>query len=183
MNQTCLMLGAGHAAPRRHFSAPSSAKQEDTKWVTLDNNEDAKPDMVFDLETLETGRHRPWTDETFDEIHAYEVLEHIGRQGDFKGLFSTFRALWYARKSDGMLIGSCPSLDSEWLWSDPGHTRVISAGLLSFLTRGHYDQLGKTPSSDYRKFIDPCWWEVYQAKDIKLGPGGGIFVFALKKVQ
>jgi hypothetical protein len=34
---------------------------------------------------------------------------------------------------------------------DPGHTRVMGLGLLTFLVQTEYDQqIGKTPMSDYR---------------------------------
>ena len=49
-----------------------------TDLVTLDVNADHSPDVVHDLESVPL----PFADETFDEIHAYEVLEHTGAQGD-----------------------------------------------------------------------------------------------------
>jgi hypothetical protein len=125
---------------------------------------------------MEVGRKIPCESDTFDEIHAYEVLEHFGTQGDFRGLFSTFREFWRILRDGGLLIGTCPSINSKWAWGDPGHTRVITHSTLCFLTRGHYDQLGDTSSSDYREFVDPFWWEIQHSQDDDKN-----FIFALRK--
>ena len=176
MKQTCLMLGAGHGVPRRRVVSPMSAPEDQTVWKTLDINPAAKPDEVFDLENLEYGYSLPFKIETFDEIHAYEVLEHFGRQGNYKGLFSTFQALWKGLKPGGLLVGTCPSLQSPWLWAEPGHVRAIAQGTLAFLTRSHYDQLGETACSDYRAYVDHYWWEIEHSED-----DGNNYVFVLRK--
>ena len=178
MKQSCLMLGVGHGKPIRRLKCPTSVPESDTDWLTLDNNPAAEPDFLFDLEDLERGYKIPCPDEHFDEIHAYEVLEHFGRQGDYRGLFNTFKEFWRVLKPKGMLIGTCPDLKSPWLWGDPGHTRVISQGVLSFLRREHYEQLGRTVSSDYRAFINPCWWEILYARVAE-----DSFIFCLNKVS
>ena len=156
MRQRCLMLGAGTSRVARCIFAPTSAPEEETEWVTLDHYVPA--DIDFNLWDLETGSDLPGG--PYDEIHAYEVLEHFGTQGDFMGLFRTFNALHRALKPGGYLIGSSPSWNGFWAWQDPGHCRIIGPGVLSFLEKKHYDQLGKTTSSDYRSFIDPHWWSL-----------------------
>jgi len=172
--QTCLMLGAGHTPAERKLFTTDSARQHDTKWITLDFNADAKPDVLFDLWDLENGLRLPFEDDTFDEIHAYEVLEHFGVQGDFRGFFATFRELWRILKPNGFLIGTSPDPSGEWAWSDPGHTRVISYGSLQYLTRTMYARLGKSPASDYRRLVDPRWWEVRISQ--KTDSGGHAFI-------
>jgi len=159
------MLGVGFIPPKRRLVTITSASEDQTRWWTIDNNPDCKPHKLFDLERLELGEQLPFEHQTFDEIHAYEVLEHFGRQGNFRGLFATFRALWTVLKSGGYLMGTCPSMGSKWLYAEPGHTRVIALETLVFLTRGHYDQLGKTACSDYRKFVEPCWWIIENTED------------------
>lgn len=177
MEQTCLMLGAGHSTPIRRMVAPTSAPEEATRWVKLDNNPLAEPDLLFDLEDLEVGVRLPVEDGVFDEVHAYEVLEHFGRQGHYRGFFSTFKELWRVLRPAGLLIGTCPSARSKWAWGDPGHTRVISQQCLAFITKDHYKQLGQTVSSDYRNLVEPCWWQIDDISD-----DGEKLVFALEKV-
>ena len=40
--------------------------------IRLDNNSDHEPDVIHDLRV----HPLPFPDETFDELHAYDVLEH-----------------------------------------------------------------------------------------------------------
>ncbi len=197
---TCkaLMLGSGFFPPERKIVGPAT---EEPEWTTLDLNEECKPDIVFDLESIEmdteyehdslwrvTDFQIPVDDGTFDEIHAYQVLEHFGRQGDFKGFFAGWREFWRILKPGGTFTGDTPALRSPWLWGDPGHTRIVSAQSLHFLTRNAYEGLGKNTSTDYRRFVDPCWWEILLATTQGPLPDGGFgetdrFGFVLKKVQ
>lgn len=162
--QRCLMLGAGLAKPVRRLRLEDSAPEGETKWVTLDINPSGKPDHLFDLEALEL--ESPYTDGTtiglpegeFHEIHAYDILEHFGTQGNYVGFFRTFRALHKALVLGGALIGTTPAYDSVWAWGDPGHRRMISIQTLAFLVKDHYKQLGRTRCTDYRQYIDPYWW-------------------------
>lgn len=179
VRQTCLMLGAGHSPVKRRLIAMTSASEEMTTWVTLDMNPDAKPDILFDLEQIERGKKLPVDDNSFDEIHAYEVLEHFGRQGDYKGFFTGFRELWRVLKPGGYLIGTCPSWNAFWAWGDPGHTRIISEGTLSYLTEELYATVGSGPATDYRRLIDPCWW---QMAFFEHSPDMSGFRFAIRKV-
>jgi hypothetical protein len=150
---TALMLGAGHSPVERRYGA--DLPKIDT-WFTLDCNADADPDYKFNLGDLEVGADLPGC--PYDEIHAYETLEHFGTQGDFKGLFNTFNALHRALKPKGLLIGSTPAQEGRWVWGDPGHCRYIGPETLHFLSEENYGELGKTAMTDYRRFIDPHWW-------------------------
>jgi SAM-dependent methyltransferase len=97
----------------------------------------------------------PFPDNEFDEIHAYEVLEHTGMQGDYHFFFAQFAELWRILRPDGFLCATVPMWDSVWAWADPGHTRVISKDTLSFLCPEHYEQLTDetSASSDYREML------------------------------
>lgn len=115
--------------------------------VTLDMNEHHNPDVVWNLDDLPY----PFSDDEFDEIHAYEVLEHTGWQGDWRFFFEQFSEFWRILKPDGMLIGTCPAITSPWLWADPGHTRAITPDTFVFLNQNEYTkQIGQTAMTDYR---------------------------------
>ena len=189
MKQRSLMVGAGFSPVKRKILATTSAPEEDTAWTTLDMNEACNPDILFSLERIEYdpdpnvsgGLNRiPVGDETFDEVHAYEVLEHFGKQGDYVGYFRGFREWWRIIKPGGYLIGTCPAWNSIWAWSDPGHCRMINHGTLTYLCKDLYDKLGKNQASDYRSYVDPCWWELEHSMNPKDCPEA--YVFALRKV-
>lgn len=115
--------------------------------TTLDLNPYHNPDVVHDLLNLPL----PFDGETFDEIHAYEVLEHTGSQGDYKFFFEQFSDFWRLLKPNGFLCASVPRRDSVWAWGDPSHTRIIQLETLSFLNQPKYTaEIGVTAMSDFR---------------------------------
>jgi SAM-dependent methyltransferase len=139
-----LLLGAGNRREKKLYRA---GHQFFTDLVTLDIDPGCNPDVLWDL----NDRPLPFADGQFDEIHAYEVLEHVGRQGDWRGFFDEFAEYYRILKPGGVLVLSCPRWDSPWAWGDPGHTRVLSAHTLTFLSREQYiAQIGQTPMTDYR---------------------------------
>lgn len=115
--------------------------------VTVDIDESVEPHIVFDLDTLPY----PWPSDYFDEIHAYDVLEHCGSQGDWKFFFWQFNELWRCLKPGGKFIFSVPSPISPWVWGDPGHKRMIHPASLTFLMQSEYEKsVGSTAMTDYR---------------------------------
>ena len=139
-----LLIGAGKSRVKKlHI-----AGQEDwTQLVTLDNNDEHEPDVVHDLEYFPY----PFKDNAFDEIHAYEVLEHTGAQGDFRFFFKQWEEFHRILKPGGLFFGTVPKWDSIWAFGDPSHRRVISHASLVFLSQAEYEkQVGKTPMSDFR---------------------------------
>jgi SAM-dependent methyltransferase len=138
-----LLLGCGSNRAKQIIYR---GRSEWDALTTLDHNDDHKPDVVWDLNELPL----PFEDEAFDEIHAYEVLEHLGTQGDWRFFFNQWSDFWRILKPGGVFVGTCPSFDSPWAWGDPSHTRVISPESLIFLCQPAYEQVGKTPMSDFR---------------------------------
>jgi SAM-dependent methyltransferase len=138
----------------------------------LDYNADHKPDVVHDLRI----HPLPFADETFDEIHAYDVLEHLAQQGNYEFFFWEFTEYHRLLKPGGYFFASCPSASSPWAWGDPSHTRVISKETLVFLDQNQYAaQVGKTKMSDFR-FLYKVSFKLVSAAD-----WNGTFYFILKK--
>lgn len=123
---------------------------DDKDWhnlTTLDYNSIHKPNVQWDLNEMPY----PFEDNAFDEIHAYDVLEHLGSQGDYQFFFAQFSEMWRILKPNGFLIAKVPMWNSPWAWGDPSHTRIINKEQLNFLSQQQYrDQVGKTPMSDFR---------------------------------
>lgn len=145
-----LLLGCGHSRQKRVYAL------EDPDWhglVTLDYTPSVKPDVVANLDDYRL----PFKDDTFDEIHAYEVLEHQGSQGDWRFFFNQFDEFARILKDRGMVCFSCPGADSKWLWADPGHRRFIGPDTMIFLNRDQYKQLGATTMTDYRPYFKSNW--------------------------
>jgi SAM-dependent methyltransferase len=142
-----LLLGCG-ATRAKKLGFPG--QREWRSLTTLDVEPGHKPDVIHDLNVCPW----PFDDNSFDEIHAYEVLEHLGSQGDYKSFFAHFMEIWRILKPGGHLFASCPSAQSRWLWGDPGHTRLISAETLAFVIQPEYTkQVGVTAMTDYRSLF------------------------------
>lgn len=142
-----LIIGCGN---KKNIKAVVLRPQDDRSYknpTTLDINPDCKPDVLWNLEELPL----PFDDNTFDEIHAYEILEHTGQQGDYKFFFAQFSDFWRILKPGGTLSATVPRWDRVWAWGDPSHKRIINAGTLVFLSQKEYEkQNGVTSMSDYR---------------------------------
>lgn len=146
-----LLLGAGHQR-MKSLQSPQTPEKDFSagELVTLDIDPAVNPDVVHDLDVLPY----PFADNEFDEIHAYEVMEHCGRQGDWKFFFAQFEEIWRILKPGGLFCATVPAWDSMWAWSDPGHTRVIGEGSLIFLCQPEYaKQAGRTSMTDYRPYF------------------------------
>jgi predicted SAM-dependent methyltransferase len=125
--------------------------------VRVDINPDHSPDVVWDLR-----KHPlPFGDNEFDEIHCYEVLEHLAYQGDYEFFFSEFTEYARILKPGGLFLASVPAVGSEWLWGDPSHRRVITDESLTFLDQQSYEQIGKTTMSDFRNIYKANLKKIY----------------------
>ena len=149
-----LLLGAGTNRDKRII--PLGSTEEWGELTTVDLQD---ADIIHDLNVFPYCFNSPhWTDEDlYDEIHAYEILEHLGTQGDFKFFFDQFNELHRWLKPGGYLCISVPLPTSIWAFGDPGHTRVLPETVFMYLTEKFYDQLGKTPCADYRHLIKNYW--------------------------
>lgn len=124
-----------------------------------------------------------WTfkESIFDEIHAYEVLEHLGSQGDAPTFFSDFSQIWRILKPGGHLLATVPSRFSPWLWGDPSHRRAILPESLVFLDQAEYvrqlDGSTKTAMSDFR-YLYKADFKILHAQDDRT-----TFTFVLEAVK
>lgn len=173
-----LLLGAG-ASRIKKVRAPDSPA-EWRNLVTLDINPDHEPDVVWDCALLPRGDRLPWPDETFDEIHAYDVLEHWGRPGDWRGWFNEWSEFYRLLKPGGTVCGISPRYDGRWAWGDPGHCRIIQAENFVYLDQEQYRiQVGKTAITDYR-FV---WKGDFETVGCERAPGGETFAFVLRAIK
>lgn len=174
-----LLLGCGFDRTRKidpYLFVTEQAPPKEQRWLnvlTIDSNPECRPDVIADigcgLQAQMSGSHPlferlsdgPWQQlksNTFHEVHAYEVLEHLGHQGDTGSFFRHFDELWRVLVPNGFLCATVPSRYSEWLWGDPGHRRAILPQTLRFLHRPHYDKwVGAGMSSDYRRQFEGDW--------------------------
>lgn len=150
---TELLLGCGFS--RAKLLALPGEPHEWKELVTLDCNPRCDPDLHFNLNDRGRWRghcRRPslrrvmeldapdfeggtLKESYFDEVHAYEVLEHLGSQGDAEAFFDCFANIHRVLRAGGHLFATCPSRFSPWLWGDPSHRRVICAESLAFLSQ------------------------------------------------
>lgn len=156
-----LLIGCGAARDRRLTVDGSRAW---SNLTTLDHNAEHNPDVVWDLNHPDF-LPREWVD-AFDEIHAYEVMEHVGQQGDYKTFFNQFSAIHRVLKNGGHFFATCPSRHSPWAWGDPSHTRIMQPEQLVFLSQEQYvKQVGKTAMSDFRHIYKADFEVVYANED------------------
>jgi len=167
-----LLLGCGSKRDKR---IRPYGHEEWSELTTLDFEARHQPDVLWDLEQI---KPLPFENDQFDEIHAYEVIEHLGLQGDFRSLFYQFEDYWRILKPGGLFCATCPAWNGKWAWGDPGHKRVINDGTLIFLCQPEYTkQVGRTPMSDYRTWYSGDF-DLAQAKYT-----GETFSFVLQAVK
>jgi SAM-dependent methyltransferase len=139
-----LLIGCGSSKVKK---INVNGHEEFNNLTRLDINADHHPDVVWDLR-----KHPlPFDDNTFNEIHAYEVLEHLAQQGDYKFFFAEFSEYWRILKDKGLFFLTVPDRNSVWAWGDPSHTRIIQPESFVYLNQDEYTrQVGVTAISDFR---------------------------------
>ena len=139
-----LLIGCGHDHSKRLHMG------EGTHWqgevVKLDMNPTCGADVVWDMEK----RPLPFVDAEFDEIHAYDCLEHWGAQGDWRGWFDEMAEYHRILKPGGRMAIVVPVGGDHF--ADPGHKRFFSPNYFRFLNQAWCaDRLAAEASiTDYR---------------------------------
>ena len=166
-----LLIGCGRDRNKRLWRDGLTAF---SNLTTLDINPDHNPDVLHDLCKLPY----PFADNTFDEIHAYEVLEHTGQQGDYRFFFAQFNEFHRILAPDGILFATVPDPRSPWAWGDPSHTRVFPLEYLTFLSLSEYEkQVGVTAMSDFR-YLMTC-----DFRTLKATTNGTTAMFAIQAIK
>ncbi len=157
-----LLAGCGHEHSKRVRCPESpSADFSDGVLVTWDVDPDVQPDVVHDLDVLPY----PFAEGEFDEIHAYECLEHCGTQGDAKFFFGQFAEFWRILSPGGLLALSVPLWNTDLAWGVPDHRRVFPPTIFGFLEPRYYENVGKPGYADYRKLLGRTHFEVLGAQE------------------
>lgn len=145
-----LLLGCGNSRAKKITWGGN------TEWAgtltTLDMDPNCGADYVMSYDHLGRGNHLPFQDDTFDELGAFDTLEHVGQQGDWEGFFLEFAEYHRILKPGGLMYVIVPI--GKDAYADPGHTRFFSVNHFGFLSQAFYEQilaLG-TSCTDYRWF-------------------------------
>jgi hypothetical protein len=142
-----LLIGCGNS---RQKKLSVKGRNEWSDLVTLDIDPDCTPNLLGDASDP-NYLDATFRENFFDEVHAYDVMEHFGKQGDWRYFFRHWTALWRILKPDGLFFGISPDSASRWAWGDPGHSRVIAPESLVYLSQAEYvKQIGNNPMTDYR---------------------------------
>lgn len=170
-----LLLGCGSTKNKRLWLEEDPPGPEwDGELTTLDIEATHKPDVIWDL----NKDFLPFETNSFDQIHAYEILEHIGKQGDWINFFKEWEEYWRIMKPGGYLFATVPHWMSMGAWGDPSHTRIINPMTLTFLSqRAYKEDVGRTVMSDFRSHYKGDWEP--QWHDL----GVDTFSFVLKAVK
>jgi len=162
-----LLLGAGNSRDKK--IALKSAPDWSLPLVTLDMGDNCGADVVWDLEQ----RPLPFLDEEFDELGAYDVLEHIGRQGDWRGYFDEMAEYWRILKPGGIFGVLVPQgCDAN---ADPGHTRFFGSNWFAMLDQAYYERCkaAGTAFTDYR------WYWKHSFECLTIQDVGGHHIAAI----
>lgn len=92
--------------------------------INLDITDRTSPDVVHDLDL------RPWPfpDDTFREIHAYDVLEHL------RDVIATLEEIHRISKPGARVLITVPHFSSANAFTDPTHKRFFGVDSFSYVT-------------------------------------------------
>ena len=158
-----LILGAGKSRDKRiKFEGSKdvgkgSPDNDFSKYDVITHDIQGHQDVIHDLEEFPY----PWADEEFDEVHAYEVLEHTGAIGDGEFFFGQMNELWRILKEGGYLMITVPTWDSLEMWAIPDHKRPLPPQIFNFCNRKYVEKNYKRPMhGDYREWLGPMNFEI-----------------------
>ncbi len=129
-----LNLGAG---PRPEPDATNHDISAHSPWI----------DVVWDLEQMPW----PWEDGSWDEVHAFDVFEHLKRD-----ICEWLDESWRILVPGGTLKLRLPAFDNPLSYRDPTHRRVFHPETLD------YWDPDKPLWQDFGRYYFPSarWWRV-----------------------
>lgn len=88
----------------------------------------------------------PWEDDSVDEIHAYDVIEHL------KDKISTMNEAWRVLKPSGRLHIIVPTTDGRGAFQDPTHVSYWTPNDFDYYEHGNFarERLGRHYGIDAR---------------------------------
>lgn len=126
-----LLVGCGY--DRRKKVALASDQDWRGKLIRVDMNPRCEPDIICDLSKIPL----PFADNEFDDIGAYDFLEHVGQQGDWRGYFDEMSE-YHRILAPGGTFGILVPIGDDAL-ADPGHTRFFGPNHFAFLNQKWYE--------------------------------------------
>lgn len=151
-----LLIGCGNSRVK-HVQYAGNAEWTG-ELTTMDMDPNCGADIVFDMEAITISFkdacfptvHLPFEENTFDEIGAYNCMEHWGKQGDWRGWFTEMTEYHRILKPGGIMSILVP-INGDAL-ADPGHTRFFQANYFGFLSQAFYERNEQLKScfTDYR---------------------------------
>lgn len=132
-----LLLGSGTSREKK-LAIPGTPRNFDgCELITIDMDPNCKPTILWDFDEHK-GLPPHFDPDTIDEIHAYDSLEHWGKQGDWRGWFAEMEAYWKMLKVGGHFFIIVPT--GEDRFTDPGHTRFISTNYFHVMSERFYKE-------------------------------------------
>jgi hypothetical protein len=145
MMKRSLLLGCGNSRVKK------IATVDKPDWIgeltTMDMDKNCNPSIAWDFNK---SHFMPFDDNTFDELAAYDSLEHWCKQGDWKGYFDEFSEYHRILKPGGE-FGIIVPIGQD-AFADPGHVRFFHKNHFGFLNQQFYEDNLKAgnPVTDYR---------------------------------
>ena len=96
-------------------------------YVNVDKH--GEPDVRHDLEQFPW----PWPDDTFEEVEASHVLEHLGRDPDV--FIGVMKELYRVCRSGAKVQIAVPHPRHDHFLGDPTHVRPVTPDLLNLFSR------------------------------------------------
>ena len=100
-------------------------------WVNVDQYPAPGVDLVVDLDQADKVE-LPWPDDSFDEIHASHIVEHLHYP------LPLFAEAWRIAKPDAVMVVRCPYGSSDAADEDPTHVRRLFLNSWGYFSQPFY---------------------------------------------